>query len=132
MRTIKFRGKLISSGKWVYGSLLQSENGTCAICSIENVNSPWPEVIVKPETVCQFTGLCDVNGTEIYEGDILEISDGVIETVEWDLDNHPYAAGYITRDADKMVCAYPLNLYWVENKLPRVIGNIYDNLELIK
>jgi uncharacterized phage protein (TIGR01671 family) len=132
MRTIKFRGKRQIGGEWIYGSPLQTERGACAICTIETINAPWNEVLVIPDTVGQFTGLHDINGKEIYEGDILQTSDGVKQIVEWDLDAHPYAAGFITRDTDKLAYAYPLNLYWIELKLHRVIGNIYDNPELIK
>jgi uncharacterized phage protein (TIGR01671 family) len=130
MRIIKFRGKRLIGGEWVYGSLIQTETGPCADSTIEIFDAPWDEVYVQPESVGQFSGLPDVDGKEIYEGDIIQTADGVKHIVEWDSDNHPYAAGFITRDADKMVCAYPLNLYWVEEKSPRVIGNIHDNPEL--
>ncbi len=129
MRKIKFRGKTLD-GRWIYGDLWHRPyaKDCVTIVSFMEDTGTTGGLEVIPETVGQYTGLKDKNGTEIYEGDILG------KTFHWDLfvrfQNGKfmlYDTNLVRRNND-----YTYDLYRNVVEGYCVIGNIFENPELIE
>lgn len=118
MREIIFRGKT-EKGEWVYGDLLHPDlygNGYSIEDFTKGKNNCFD---VIPETVGQYTGLTDKNGTKIFEGDIVK---GTFYGFPMPIENYVFTIGW-----QEDVAGYKANYF--ENV--EVIGNIHDNPELI-
>ncbi|MGJ1368202.1 YopX family protein [Sphingobacterium spiritivorum] len=89
-REIKFKAIRKDGKGWVYGYFYKIKDKTYILdYTYESEGFGILNVIVEviPETVCQFTGLLDKNGKEIYEGDNLKPEDEETENiVRWDND----------------------------------------------
>ena len=120
MREIKFRGygKDVTGEHWIYGNLLDEK--LIGLVAIQDEKCHVWEV--DPESVGQYTGLLDADGREIYEGDIVKFIKpaytDVPVVITWEdgafmVDHDLYLGG---RDLSRVT----------------VIGNIYDNLELLE
>ena len=70
---IKFKAKRLDNGEWVCGYFYE-ENGNTYIIENRQKESMLNRNVtyeVDPSTVCQFTGMKDENGNEIWEGDLV-------------------------------------------------------------
>ncbi len=76
--------------------------------------------------IMQYTGLKDKNGKEIYEGDIISYKDGRVCEITW----HEHTASFDSRGLTSNGIPRPLNDR--PHILCEVIGNIYENPELLK
>lgn len=124
-RSIKFKAKT-SDGEWVEGDLIHgvgSCHGNMYILPIRHIYPKGCNDLngwnVIPESVCQFTGLTDKNGKEIYEGDIVKYPNDNREC-EVIYRANDYGAGFLTDSHDGIH-----SLGDVMNTL-EVIGNIHD------
>lgn len=136
MREIKFRGKMLDGGRWIYGSLLIWPDGETYILydrdfSTTGTMSKDP---VREETVGQYTGLKDKNGKEIYEGDVLTNERGDILHVVAYSEEEAGFVGIIPSLKEKSGKPFTtgLNQPWLTSKEKTIVGNIHDNPELLK
>ena len=78
LENIKFKAKRLDGKGWVEGSLIRSTTGIKERAYIvDNFSSmsDYSVIGIDPSTVCQFTGLIDMNGVEVYENDIVKAVD---------------------------------------------------------
>lgn len=146
MREILFRGKRTDNGEWVEGYYVckSKDSHTSQHFIIQNFRSgsnldSLVEFEVIPETVCHYTNFNDENG-KIYEGDIINVLQDRLMEVRWDFEELTWKL------FDVGIPVGEINLYYntidlaalylekcYENQMiSEVVGNIYDNPELLK
>lgn len=127
MRESLFRGREICADRWAYGSLDKHKSGIVVIMSDEIVASIYSRV--DPETVGQYTGLTDKNGTKIFEGDIVKLR-LLAAKMEWKgvCEYRNGAFGLAWQYAGERYCTFVGTC----NAEYEVLGNIHDNPELME
>lgn len=137
MREILFRGKRLDNGEWIEGIPINTHIGTFIVfeenphfCDQYGYMEIDELAKVDPATVGQYTGLRDRNGKRIFEGDVLvsffcdDVPNyGERSVVLWH--KHAWCSQY--RDYKPET----LEEYEMSNYVD-VIGNIYDNPELLE
>ena len=143
MRTIKFRGRSLDGKEWYHGDLEYNRVDNIArIHTYDKDGYYIRQYYVNPDTVCQFTGLQDKNGKDIYEGDIMysEFSDGYggYSLIGWNereasfgmMDAYSYQSKQEGYDFPEFK-NYVLIAHLQKALICEVVGNIYDNPELL-
>ena len=123
IENIKFRGKFPKTGEWLYGDLIRNVEGAFAIVPPYEIsmNNYYRNYVVDKETIGQFTGLYDESGKAVYEGDLLRGYDNNVIEVVW---SDACFCGCISNTI------VSLRILDVEDG--DVLGNIYDNKELLE
>ena len=128
-REIKFRGKRKDNKEWVEGDLQTNlvPKGSMRKCpAITTTKGTIGTFFINHETLVQFCGMRDKRKKEIYDGDILKDDYGRIYKVEYQECNAAFMlVCYNDRITDYIG-------YFDTEKCFEVIGNIYDNPELLE
>lgn len=141
MREIKFRGKRVYCGDWVYGSYFYDGKRHYIITDIVDkehaiyghYSNKVNLYIVDPETVGQYTGIKDDNDKKIYKDDIIRIRESEFD--DWEVyqvkyhghRDYPAFDTEPTIDCDCNGISYATACCNIEK-----IGNIFDNPELLE
>lgn len=132
MREILFRAKAINrdtdreyrtnykNGDWVYGLITKPYNEEYDFPAEMRNTDGVTGIEVDYKTIGQFTGLTDKNGVKIFEGDIVEY-----EGKRYSINYLPHYARFSAVKPNTVFCVFAY-------QRGEVIGNIYDNPELIK
>lgn len=136
MREILFKGKRADNGEWVEGYLYITQNGEYEISNYcKYYNCERNTYIVIPETVGQYTGMVDKNGTKIFEGDILKIKSCDYDyeyTTQVYYSCHTLCVNIYGQDYDSTAIGFADDIWDEECCEVEVIGNIYDNPKLLE
>lgn len=132
MREILFRGRTLD-GDWIEGWYQPPAMGIGVTLAVFNDSSDHlTDIQVIPETVGQFTGLLDKNGTKIFEGDILKYTPRpnceIFYRIDWQQEWSRFSL--IQWSTHK----YQLYEWAEESKVKymcEIIGNVHDDPELL-
>lgn len=121
---IKFKAKRLDNKEWVEGSFV--------VMNIPALNKTTIGIVVEggatlyevdPSTVCQFTGLKDKEGKEIFENDLLYDEDsGIVSAIKW----KRHICGYVYEKAGMFST---MRVYASHTSLLKIIGNKFDRKE---
>ena len=130
MREILFRGKRTCNNEWTEGGFHSRFEKAYIIGISKTERIDGTEVI--PETVGQYTGLTDKNGTKIFEGDIHKRENHffIVKYGKYrDCETNEDCVGWYFEYTHRKGCE---GFNGTESEYVNIIGNIHDNPELLK
>ena len=132
MREILFRGKRVDNGEWIQGDIVQFP--VHGVVRIVEQEPSYKDAEVDSDTVGQYTGLTDKNGKKIFEGDILKIYPDCDYCEDYSIStvysyNGVLCVDYRGDDFDSTALGFINDVN--DDADFEIIGNIYDNPELV-
>lgn len=130
MREIEFRIRYRDK-TWYYGlPISKIKNDTVAFNSFDN---SYYDLFADATTLGQFTGLCDKNGTKIFEGDIIKSHYGSIYIVKYFADWSGFSLKLVFLNTEGKLIRATGRQHLSKNDCTRleVVGNVWDNPELL-
>lgn len=127
MREILFKAKCKNTKEWIEGFPVRIYDYGGKVWDMHPFETNFNVMCgVIPETICQFTGLKDKNNKKIFEGDIVRYMNKDIMVVVWNKEAASFVATYSAINFRYCATIIDAHIYL------EVIGNIYDNPELLE
>lgn len=126
------KAKRTDNGEWVIGGLVRyGFTGREKYYIVPSYASDLYALEIDPSTICWCTGLKDKNGKLIWENDVCDRKEEYPEIVKYNKGDWTLDYSY-SKDRESGYCYCNLGFYVLERKCVEVIGNVFDNPELLE
>ncbi|RHC16756.1 YopX family protein [Roseburia intestinalis] len=126
------KAKRTDNDEWVIGGLVRyGFTGREKYYIVPSYASDLYALEIDPSTICWCTGLKDKNGKLIWENDVCDRKEEYPEIVKYNKGDWTLDYSY-SKDRESGYCYCNLGFYVLERKCVEVIGNVFDNPELLE